>query len=149
MTKKEVLGMLYAARSAHIQWRARAQALVAGLPLDKEQVPISYTDCKFGKWYYGDGQKLSSLFRSYRGIEEPHEKLHLVYMKIFNGLYGEDTTSVLGKLFGTAKKHKAEKLALVERLLPQLVQISQTLLEAIDILEKEIQSLPDEEFARL
>jgi hypothetical protein len=149
MTKKEALNMLYAARSAHIQWRARAQALVAGIPIEKEHVPISYTDCKFGRWYYGDGQQLSALLRSYRGIEEPHEKLHIVYMQIFNALYGEDNLSMLEKLFGAAKKHKAEKISLVERLLPQLIHISHTLLEAIDILEKEILSLPEEEFAQL
>ena len=128
MEKKDALSMLQAAKSAHIQWRARAQALVAGIPLEKEQVPITYTDCKFGKWYYGLGQQLSVL-ESFRAIEEPHQQLHLVYMKIFKHLFGEDERSFLSKVFGSTRKYRAEQMTEAQSLLPQLIGISETFFE--------------------
>ncbi|MCG6862734.1 MAG: CZB domain-containing protein [Chromatiaceae bacterium] len=148
MEKRDALSMLQTAKSAHVQWRARAQALVAGIPLEKEQVPVAYTDCKFGKWYYGLGQQLSVL-DTYRAIEEPHQQLHLLYMKIFKHLFGEDERSVLKKMFGSKRKHRAASLAEAQSLLPQLVNISETLLEAVDILENQIRRMPDDEFADL
>jgi hypothetical protein len=61
MTKKaEILNKLRGAKSAHLRWKAHASAMVEGLPLEEGQIPIIHTDCAFGKWYYGPGQKLSS-----------------------------------------------------------------------------------------
>ena len=148
MEKKDALSMLQAAKSAHIQWRARAQALVAGIPVEKNQVPVIYTECKFGKWFYGPGQRLASL-QSYQAIDEPHQQLHMIYMKIFQHLFGDDERSMLGKIFGSKKKHRAEHTAQAQNLLPQLVSVSETLLEAVEILEKDIRHLSDEEFASL
>lgn len=147
MSKSEIIDALRMARSAHIQWRARAQALVAGISVEKEHVPVLYTDCKFGKWYYSSGQRLARL-SSFQALEEPHQQLHLVYMKIFKHLFGEDTRSLFSKLLTSKKKHDKTELAAAERLLPQLVGISQTLLEALELLEKDIHALPDKEIAK-
>lgn len=148
MEKRDALAMLRAAKSAHIQWRARAQALVAGIPLEKEQVPIAYTDCKFGKWYYGLGQQLSIL-DTYRAIEEPHQQLHLIYMKIFKHLFGDDERSILKKVFGSKRKHRAENVANAQALLPQLVSVSETLLEAVIIVEHDIRQMSDDELVHI
>jgi len=148
MNKREIIGTLHGAKAAHMQWRARAQALVAGIPVGKDHVPIMYTDCKFGKWYYGEGQRLNR-FPAFQAMEDPHEQLHLVYMEIFKHLFGEDERSGWAKLFGSKKRHKEQQLAAAEALLPRLVSISQTLLETISLLEKEIDSAPDDELERL
>jgi len=131
-----------------MQWRARAQALVAGLNVEQEHVPVLYTDCKFGKWYYGEGQKLSG-FSAFKALEEPHQQLHLVYMEIFKHLFGEDQRSGWAKLFGSKRAHREKELGAARELLPQLIGISHTLLETIDILEDEINSTPEEEWAGL
>jgi hypothetical protein len=140
--------MLQSAKSAHIQWRARAQAMVAGVPLDKEQVPVVYTDCKFGKWYYGLGQQLSVL-ETYRAIEDPHQQLHMTYIKIFNLLFGEDDRSALQKIFGSKKKYTAKNVAEAQHLLPQLIGISESLLQAIEVVEAQIRHMSEEEFSGL
>lgn len=140
MKLSEVLETLTQARLAHLRWVARAEALLAGLPLDKEQVPVLQTDCDFGKWYYGSGRALDRL-STYSALEEPHQLLHKTYMQIFNHLYGDDERSALGKLFGSAKKHKEKHLEEARKLLPSLKGQSEVLLKNIDFLEKEIQNL--------
>jgi hypothetical protein len=140
MKVSEILEKLNDARLAHLRWVARAEGLLAGLPLDKEQVPVMQTDCEFGRWYYGPGHVLNSM-SAYRSLQEPHELLHKTYMQIFNLLYGEDERSMLGKLFGSAKKHKAQHLEEARKLLPSLKGQSEVLLKNIEILEKEIQTM--------
>lgn len=147
MNKKDVLEQLRAAKSAHIQWRAYAQALVTGIPVGQDHVPVIHTNCKFGKWYYGPGQHLSSL-SAYRAIETPHEMLHQIYMKIFKLLFGEDDRSTLQKMFGSKSKLKKEQQAEAEALMQNLLSVSGTLLEAINLLESEIKDMTDEELTR-
>ena len=148
MDKATLIQQLRAAKSAHIQWRARAQALVSGLALDENSVPVLHTDCKFGKWYYGQGQVLSHI-PSYREIDEIHERLHLTYMLIFKTLFGDDDRSKLSKLFGSSKKHDAAKLKKASSLLPELVDISKEMLFTIETLENQIRTMSEEEVLSL
>lgn len=148
MDRHEILKRLRLAKSAHLQWRARAQALVSGVELDDEKIPVIHTDCKFGQWYYGEGQDLASL-ETFQAIEKPHEILHAVYMKIFKSLHGEDKRSMVQKLFGKKIDFKQQQLDQAKVHLSELIEISKTLLEAIQHLESEIKSMSDEEIVKL
>jgi hypothetical protein len=110
MDKTEVVTTLKLATVSHRAWFSNAQALIDGIPLDKEKVPVSATECEFGKWYYGNGQKLKSI-PGFKEIEKPHDKLHETYMEIFTLLYGEENkkSSFFSKLIGSAQKAAAEK----------------------------------------
>jgi methyl-accepting chemotaxis protein len=65
----------------HLKW---AQAVGAFVHDDKAgalNVQLDYTQCGFGKWYYGKGKKeavalLGALDSPLNAIEEPHRKLH-------------------------------------------------------------------------
>ncbi len=146
MDKKEVLSQLRLAKSAHIQWRSYAQALIVGIPVQQDHVPVIHTDCKFGKWYYGPGQELSSL-SSYGAIDTPHEMLHQIYMKIFKLLFGADDRSTFKKLFGSKAKTKQKNQEEAEALMQKMLSVSGTLLEAINLLEREIMDLSEEELS--
>jgi hypothetical protein len=148
MNKIEILTQLRQAKSAHIQWRAYAQALVAGIPVDKDHVPVIHTNCAFGKWYYGRGQQLSSL-SAYRAIETPHEMLHQIYMKLFNLLFGEGDSSFFKRIFGSKGKLNAKGKERAEELMRNLISVSETLLEAVALLEGEVKELPEEELANM
>lgn len=75
MTKLDLLKTVRSARRTHIRWAMKADALIHGIPLEKEQVPVNGTECSFGKWFYGEGQSLSAL-PSYKALEKPHFDLH-------------------------------------------------------------------------
>ncbi len=147
MQKAQLLAQLRAAKSAHIKWRSYAQALVAGVPLDENQVPVIHTDCSFGKWYYGEGQSLSRL-PAYRAIEVPHEMLHAIYMQLFKLLFETEELGFFSKLVG-ASKRRQEKSAQIDSLLAKLVEMSRTLLEALEMLEKEVATMDDAAVAAL
>jgi hypothetical protein len=145
--KKEIIQHLRAAKSGHIKWRSYAQALVAGLPLDENKIPVIHTDCKFGKWYYGHGQSLSS-FESFRAIEEPHEMLHSIYHKLVNALHSNDGGGLLS-IFSEKSRIDMERKREVDSHLKNLIEMSRTLLECIELLENEVMDLSEEEVAAL
>lgn len=148
LKKKEILSQLRSAKSAHIKWRSYAQALVAGLPLDDGKVPVIHTDCNFGRWYYGQGQVLSSL-EGYRAIEEPHEMLHNIYMKIVKKLFHEEDPGLLKKMLGSRKRADEKRATEVHELMEHLINISRTLLESIEMVEREVLQMHEEEFTAL
>ncbi len=148
MIRKEILAQLRLAKSAHIQWRSYAQAITAGIPVENDHVPVLHTSCKFGKWYYGQGQQLSTL-SSYSGIDTPHEVLHQIYKEIYSLLFGEGSRSTLRKMLGLKSKVTRKKRERVDELMQNLLDVSGTLLEAINVLEKEVRDISDDELLKI
>lgn len=148
MKKKKIIENLRAAKSAHIKWRSYAQALVAGIPVDDSKIPVIHTDCKFGQWYYGEGQCLSSL-PTFDAIAEPHELLHRIYMDLFKHLFHEEQFSLFDKLMGKKAGVDGRKQQIANEYLDKLVDMSKTLMEALELLEKEVIGMSDEEIAEL
>ncbi|HHT00662.1 MAG TPA: hypothetical protein ENK73_07385 [Thiomicrospira sp.] len=148
MTKKEIIIKLRAAKASHIQWRAYAQAIVGGFSVDQNHVPVIHTNCKFGQWYYGKGQILSSL-GGYAAIDAPHAMLHQIYMEIFKLMFGEVKKGFLGGLFTSKEKTREKNQKKADELMKNLIAVSETLLEAINMLEQEIMDLTDEEIEAL
>lgn len=143
MIRTEAIEMLRIARTAHMQWMARAKALVAGVSLNKDLVPVMHTDCKFGQWYYGPG-KLLNFLKSYQDIEVTHAELHSVYRDIFDLIYGVEESSLMKKLFSVDRGHKQENLLKAKELIPRLVKISKEMLLLLDYLERDLIQMSDE-----
>ena len=146
MDKKQIINQLRAAKSAHIKWRSYAQAMVAGIPVSQEQVPVIHTDCAFGKWYYGGGQMLSTL-ESFSAIEVPHENLHAIYIELYKRINGLEMPGKVAKLKGKHKKPDLQEE--LHSLLHSLIEMSKTLLTAIELLEQEVMRMEDEALAEL
>jgi len=133
MNKTETLKYLRAAKKAHIKWRSYAQAIHMGLPLDSKATPVISTECDFGSWYYEQGQELQHM-DSFREIEEPHQGIHNIYMK----MYQVKNKAIKAGLFGSKDKAEKERAQELEILMQQMLTVSKKLLEKIAILEEEI-----------
>lgn len=145
MKKLEILSVLRKAKGAHLRWVMNAHALIEGLPLEKDQVPINGTECVFGRWYYGDGQILHHI-QSFRAIEQPHLRLHETYMKIFKLLFVEDQNfSLWDKWLGKAKQAKAQHVAEAQELYKVMEKHSQQIVEQVEILEEVLQKMPEDD----
>jgi len=137
MKLSDAVDQLRNARAAHKAWVARAEALIAGMNVDKEHIPMLPTDCVFGKWYYGDGQKLRNL-PAYTDMEKPHDKLHRTYMQIFKLLFDEPDVSAFSRLFGGRAKAKKEQLEEAELLFKSLRKISEEVCYVLETLEDQL-----------
>jgi len=144
INKKEALDKLRKAKGAHIKWRAYAQALVSGVSVDEDKIPVEHTSCAFGQWYHNDGKLMLGHLVSYDSIYTPHEMLHEIYKRIFHVLHSEGSSGIFKKLFSSKGARENERLELARNYMEELVGVSETLLTALDILEQEIRELPDE-----
>lgn len=142
MDKIETLQKINAAKRAHISWVMKADALIQGIPLEKEQVPINGTECIFGQWYYGEGQDLMSL-KEFKAIEQPHFNLHHTYAKIFRLLFEKEDHSLLSKFFGQNRRHETIKVEQAKLLFPELKKHSEEVVKHLDILSARIEKITD------
>jgi hypothetical protein len=119
--KTELLDIIRRAKSSHVRWRAYAQGLVAGVDVKDENLPVKHTDCRFGKWYFGHGTQVFGDLPVFSDIQGAHEMLHAVYEQIYDLVKQKDLSSAQNKL-------------------TQMMDISRTLLELLNLLEEEIES---------
>lgn len=116
-----ILKELRKAKAAHIKWRSYAYAMVSGLEIDEEFAPLEYTECAFGKWYYGEGQEHFGDLDTYAGIAVPHQILHKIYAKIY-------------------AMAKEGRLREAEEEAKRLTELSYHVIEALDLVEREVES---------
>ncbi|MGD9969096.1 MAG: CZB domain-containing protein [Sulfuricurvum sp.] len=149
MNKEETLLQLQNAKKAHLTWVNRARSLIEGLPIEKEQVPVYNTDCQFGQWFYGEGQRLNRMpsMDCLKEIETLHTELHEVYMKIFRIYFSDEDRSFLSKLFGTRKKVSQLHQEIAKDYYDKLRTISEKLINAIERLERRLVALNEQSFA--
>jgi hypothetical protein len=146
MNKEELVAIIRNAKISHKRWLENARALIEGMPLDKNQVPINSTDCAFGQWYYNEGQGLKSI-SVFREIEEQHDMLHKIYREIFMLLFGEEQSkpSLLSRLFGTSGKTTQEKKMVANDRFHALEQYSKTIMKKLDDLEGMVSAMSIEQ----
>ena len=144
MTKKEITEELQNARAAHVKWHAYAQALALGVDSGNEKLPQLYTDCIFGKWYYGKGNILNSL-PSYKGIEKVHEEVHMNYMEIYN----KYIKPAKAGMFTGAKKAEEKKSKELQAMVSKLKKTSDVMIMRLGELEEEVKALSDEKLLSL
>jgi nicotinamide-nucleotide amidase len=124
LDKRKALQLLRLARVAHLKWRAHAEELIGGQPVSESKAPVVHTDCEFGHWYYGEGKELLGYLDRYLLVDEAHRIMHGIYRDIFVSVKEGDLETAKARL-------------------PELVATSQSLLEAIELLEQEVAGLAE------
>lgn len=138
MANNDVLQAIQAAKLAHLTWVSNAFALIQGMPLEAEQVPLKDTECAFGKWYYGENAKMLAHLPSFREIEPVHSRLHEIYSEIFTILFDHQPEAETQHLLGAT--HDVDD-ARREAALAQFVglqKISDLVIVALTQLEAEV-----------
>ena len=144
MTKQEIFEQIRKAKMGHKRWVSYAKAIHMGIPVDKNAVPMLETECGFGKWYYNEGQAFSGL-SSYQAIEQPHAMLHNQYMRLFKARRKPRKTG----LFVSKKMAIKEKNEGLDKMMDQLLQVSELLMQGLKDLEDDIKSMNDSEISKL
>lgn len=148
MEKENILNELRSAKVAHLKWVQRAKSLISGMPVEKEAIPLDYTDCVFGKWFYSVGQEIALMpgMSVIDTIGERHTALHNMYFKIFQIYFGNSTMSFFSKLLKMKKKISSAEEEMALQYYNDLEGISKELLEMIGRLERRINALSEEFF---
>ena len=150
VTKQDVLKSIRAARRSHVKWVEHAKALVNGLEITKEQIPLEVTSCDFGKWFYCDGQILLSIFKekAIEKLESKHKELHDTYMKIFKIYFDTSNLSFWDKILKRQKKVLANEEHTAIKHLEELEAVSSELISYLNIIEKKISVIDEKSFEK-
>jgi hypothetical protein len=153
MNKADILGHLRAAKAAHINWVQRAKLLISGFDVNEESIPVNSTECKFGQWFYGEGQILNAIrnnpSESMQHIEKLHFQLHDIYLDIFKMYYDTGKKGFFSKLFGSKKKISESDKVMAQQHFEEMEEVSKKLIEEINTLEKRISVVSDKEIEEL
>jgi len=154
MEKEQVLEHLRAAKTAHIKWVQKAKQLIRGHEISEDAIPVDSTECKFGKWFYSDGQILNALSNNplecMSKIEKLHFELHDIYMNIFSIYFIKPKSGFLSKLFGSKKKVLSEdEIQKAKSNYDVMEQVSKDLLDEINRLERRLIAVPEEKMKTL
>ena len=145
MKKDDVVLALRSAKMAHKKWVGHAFSLVQGLPLEQSQVPLNGTECKFGIWFYTDGQRLKRI-PGFEEIEELHDGLHKIYMEIFMLIFREREANMWEKLFRVKPSVTKREMELAKMLYRRLEQHSKKLVNKLEQVERNIFTMSDKVF---
>ncbi|MBI5162584.1 MAG: CZB domain-containing protein [Magnetospirillum sp.] len=80
--------VLYLAKSDHMLWKKRLAAMLVGKTGLTEAEVTDHRSCRLGKWYYGDGGTRYGSHPAFRGLEDPHARVHAharEIVRLFNG----------------------------------------------------------------
>ena len=155
MEREYILEHLRGAKTAHIRWVQKAKLLISGLEVSEDAIPIDSTECKFGKWFYSDGQVLNALSNNplecMQNIESLHFNLHDTYLKIFSIYFSQaKKIGFFAKLLGSKKKEPsvAEK-EFAQGYYQEMEDISKNLLVEINRLERRIIAISEDQIQSL
>ncbi len=153
MNKADILGHLRTAKAAHINWVQRAKLLISGFDVNEESIPVNATECKFGKWFYGEAQALQSIrnnpLECLQKIEELHFQLHDIYLNIFKIYYDAGKKGFFSKLFGSKKKVSDTDKKQAEHYFKEMEEVSKKLIEEINLMERRIAVISEKEIEGL
>jgi len=153
MDKEHILGHLRAAKTAHIKWVQKAKLLINGVDIKEDSIPVDSTECKFGKWFYGDAQILNALSNNpvecMQKIERLHFQLHDIYLKIFTIYFSKEKGGFFSKLFGKKKSISDQDIISAKRHYDDLEKVSVELLDEINRLERRLVAVPQERISEL
>ncbi len=96
-TKVSEVYMLDLAKSDHRIFLGRIENALDGLITLDPKALADHTQCRFGKWYLNEGNKLLGHLSSFKAIDEPHKKFH-------------EFTKACISAYNAGKKEEAKKI---------------------------------------
>jgi hypothetical protein len=148
MTKEDIEQKIKKARQSHTYQIQKIKFLVEGVPLKEDPTPVSYKECGFGSWIYGNEEQLRQLIgsNSFEEIEEKHILWHTEYQKIYQIYYGEAKKGLLSKFLGGKPKVDSLQQDRAKAYYSDLESMTGDLLSMLDSLQRRISLLPESKF---
>ena len=149
MSNISIIEQLSHARKSHLLWVEKANYLISSSADDKEFIPFNSTECGLGVWLNVEGKKLyhiQTLRRLIDKIEEQHNKLHNIYLNIYQiSFIMPKQKSFLQKFFNVNSKIENQEVKEATALhMDDIQQSSEKLLNLLEILEQKIKEFASE-----
>ena len=143
MTNVSTLQQLSYAKQSHLLWVKEANDIILGFANNKKFISFDSTECGLGVWLKIEGKKIYHIYplrRLIDKIEEQHNKLHNIYLNIYQiSFMIPKQTSFFQKLFNFNKKLENKEVQEAIQLHREDIQQSANqLLKLLEVLEEQI-----------
>jgi methyl-accepting chemotaxis protein len=96
-------------------WKKRLTEMLLGRTQMRASEVTDHHSCRFGKWYYSEGQQLYGNQPAFRAIEEPHRVIHATARRVVE-LYEGGNKAEAQRLVEELTRPTAAVLAQLEEL---------------------------------
>lgn len=125
--------------------------MVFGFGVNKNDVALNPTQSGFGKWFYGEAQKLKELrntkLECMSHVEASHLKTHDIYFEIYNIFFKKDANGLLNSILGP--KGTPQQIEVAKKYYEDLESASKELMDNTLRFEKRILAIPPEEIEEI
>jgi methyl-accepting chemotaxis protein len=111
---------LYIAKSDHMMWKKRLTELLLGRTSIRNDEVSDHHGCRFGKWYYSEGQARYGNYSEFKAIEAPHASIHEAAKQIVS-LYNQGRKSEAEHLIASLDHPTTEVLGLLDALREKVI----------------------------
>ena len=136
--KRKLLDGIASARINHLKWKSYFELSlrdISKFEINMDEVQPIATECKFGEWYYGDGQDLRG-FNVFHEVEKVHEKIHETYFKVIGAINKDDKS-----IFTSKRSYLQTKQFVVDELLMDMNNYSSILRNLLSQLEANVHKM--------
>ncbi len=146
MHRRQILEQIRSARAAHFAWQADAQAQIESIAANPPLAPINLATYRLGPWYADARSTLGSL-PAFRALERQLGALDDISHRLAN--LGRADDNALIRHLGLSLRWRGDRRAEAHRALADLQKASDTLIHALDDLEREVNAITEIEFIAL
>ena len=75
--------LLEVVKADHLLWKVRLALLLHGQIEIAEDELKDHTQCRLGRWYYGEGGRRHGAAQAFRAMEAPHQRVHALAREIW------------------------------------------------------------------
>lgn len=147
MNKNKILDELREAKQEHINWMHLIKLMVYGFGVNKQEVPTNPVQSGFGKWFYGNAQKLKELrntkLECMSHVEASHLKTHAIYFNIHEICFKKESNGIISNLLSVKVTEKDRDIA--KEYYDELMIASKELMDNTLRLERRILAISPEE----
>jgi len=145
MKKNEIILQIREVYVHEIEFKNAVQKVYLGFEIERNQVSLRHKDCKFGKWYNGEGQYLKGL-EAFGKLEKIQKKTHRIFQSIYELSLNEINKDDVQMLVSNSINLKKKKRKMVDAYCKDFLKECDKLATTLKKLYNEVSKIPNSFF---
>ena len=144
MNKTSIIKCIQQVKPEHIEWIRQGRRLVKGFPEEKITRPIQCEACNFTLWYESEGHKLVNI-PQLKAVEKLHQEIHSAYTSLYYTTFDRRKKARATLITGD-QEIPVDETPFRRKKLKELEDKTVVMLKALARIEKQVESMRDEDF---
>lgn len=144
MNKQHILKTIQQAKPEHMEWIKQGHKILQGKAQDQLKKPEECTACKFGQWYYREGNKLVNIPQLIK-LETLHKEIHQSYTALYYMTF-DRRKKARSTIITANDEIPVDEKRFRQQKLKQLEKKTVKMVLALGAIEKKVAAMHDKDF---